>query len=237
MLADRFAQHPGSLMTAPTPAPASAPDALLLISSGCPHCPAVLGGLSELVKAGAVGRLEVVNLQARPEVARELGVRSVPWLRLGPFVLEGLHTPAELRRWAERAGSPDGLGDYFTELLKAGQLKQVIAYIRREPARLAELLAMLERADTELTVRIGVSAVVEDLAGSDALKAQLERLVALSRHADAHLRGDAAHFLGLTRDARAQAPLAALLEDSAAPVRELAREVLDELAAEPPGKV
>ena len=58
-----------------------APDALLLISTHCPHCPAVLAALAELVKQGAIGRLEVVNLEQHPEVGQALGVRSVPWLR------------------------------------------------------------------------------------------------------------------------------------------------------------
>ena len=98
----------------------SVPDALLLIASGCPHCPTVLQGLSELVKAGVIGRLEVVNIGAHPEIAQGHGVRGVPWLRLGPFELEGLRAPAELRRWAERAGSNAGMADYVAELLKTG---------------------------------------------------------------------------------------------------------------------
>ena len=44
----------------------SAPDALLLISTHCPHCPAMLTALADLVKQGTVGRLEVVNLEQRP---------------------------------------------------------------------------------------------------------------------------------------------------------------------------
>lgn len=207
------------------------PDALLAVATGCAHCPTVLAGASELVKSGAIGKLEVVNLTARPEVAQALGIRSVPWLRLGPFVLEGLRSPAELKLWAERAVSPEGLGDYLVELLKTGKLKEAIAFCAEAPERLASLLAIMERPDLELTIRIGIAAVVEDFAASEALRAQLVRLTALSRHPDAHVRGDAAHFLALTRDPRAAAALRELLRDTAAPVRELAQEALDELRA------
>ena len=210
------------------PAP---PDALLAVATGCAHCPTVLAGISELVKSGVIGRLEVVNVTVRPEAALALGVRSVPWLRLGPFVLEGLHSPAELRQWAERAVTPEGLGDYLVELLKSGKLKEAIAFCEGSPERLGSLLGILERPDPDLTVRIGIAAIIEDFEGSDLLRAVLEQLVALSRHPDAHIRGDAAHFLSLTRDARAESPLRDLLHDSASPVRELAREAIDKLHA------
>ena len=70
------------------------PDALLLLAPGCPHCPAVLEGLSGLLKEGVIGRLEAVNAAIHPERAAELGVRTVPWARIGPFELEGEQTPA-----------------------------------------------------------------------------------------------------------------------------------------------
>ena len=43
-----------------------APDALLLISTRCPHCPAMLSALADLVKQGTIGRLEAVNLEQHP---------------------------------------------------------------------------------------------------------------------------------------------------------------------------
>ena len=44
------------------------PDALLLLSPGCAHCPSVLEGLSQLLKKGELGRLEVVNILAHPVI-------------------------------------------------------------------------------------------------------------------------------------------------------------------------
>ena len=57
------------LTQTPPPSAASVPDAELLIAPGCVHCPVVLDGLSALVKAGAIGRLEVVNIAQHPEIA------------------------------------------------------------------------------------------------------------------------------------------------------------------------
>ena len=145
--------------TAPT-----TPEALLLLAPGCPHCPAVLQALGELVKTGAIGRLEAVNIAVQPERAAQLGVRTVPWVRLGPFELEGLRTASEYREWAARAGTTDGMAAWLDEQLREGKLARVIRLIHEQPAHLDALLALAGDPDTPLTVRIGVSAVLEDSA-------------------------------------------------------------------------
>lgn len=205
------------------------PDALLLLAPGCPHCPVVLEGLSVLVKEGVIGRLEAVNIASHPEVAQRLGVRSVPWIRIGEFVLQGLHSPAELRQWAERAGSEDGLAAYYADLLGQGRLQDVLDAVRERPGRLTALLRLAADPDTELTQRIGVSAIVEDLAGSEALQAHLDTLADMARSDNDRVRADAAHFLGQTRSERAKPILETLADDPDPVVREVAREALESL--------
>jgi thioredoxin-like negative regulator of GroEL len=208
------------------------PDALLLLTSQCPHCPTVLQGLGELVKKGLVGRLEVVNIDARPDIAEQYGIRTVPWFRLGEFELEGLHSLAELQQWAERATSADGLSLYYTELFKQGQLPRVLSAIRRHEHHITALLDLTANPDTELTVRIGVSAVIEDNAGSRLLQAQLPILVQLARHSDPRVRSDAAHFLALSGSAAALAEIETLAQDPEPSVREIAEDCIVELKEE-----
>lgn len=205
------------------------PEAQLLLSTHCPHCATVLQGLAELVKKGLIARLEVVNIQTRPDIAKQLGVRTVPWMRLGDFELEGLHSPAELRLWAERAGSASGLAEYYTDLFKHGQLPRALASIDKHPEHISVLLALAEDSDTELNVRIGVSAVIEDIAGSAILQNQLPALADLAQNADPRVRSDACHFLALTRSEAALEPLEALSRDTEAAVREVAKDSLEEL--------
>lgn len=203
------------------------PDALLLISSHCPHCPAALAALADLVKRGVLGRLEVVNVEARPQVAAELGARSVPWLRLGGFELSGTHSPAELELWARRAADPALLADALHDLLKNGAADQVLRLVAAEPARLADLLPIVANPEASLNVRLGAGMVFEEYARSPALRALTPQLRALSRHADARVRADVAHLLGLSDDAAARDGLRALLADSDAGVREIAQESLE----------
>ena len=205
------------------------PDALLLLTTQCPHCPTVLQGLAELVKQGIIGRLEAVNIAAHPDIAAQHRVRSVPWVRLGEFELQGLHSTAELRNWAQRAGSEAGVAEYYADLLKHGQLASVLAAVQKNPQRLSALLLLARDPDTELAIRVGVSAVMEEFADSEALRAQLSALMTLGRHHDPRVRADACHFLALTASPEAVGPLQDLSEDPERSVQDVARDSLKEL--------
>ena len=208
----------------------SAPDALLLLSTHCPHCPAVLAALAELVKQGAIGRLEAVNLEQHPEAGQSLGVRSVPWIRIGRIELSGVHSKAELAGWAAKADSEAGVADYFHMLLKEGQLPRAQAMIEADPALLAAVLPIVGNVDASLNVRLGAGVLLEEFAGSDTLRALLPRLGELSQHADARVRADACHYLGLTADAAARPWLEARIGDEDADVREIAAESLQNIS-------
>jgi len=132
------------------------PEALLPLGTHCPHCPAVLQALSSMVKAGELGRLEVVNLEQQPEVAQTLGVRSVPWTRLGPFELQGLRTLEELQAWALKSGSVEGMADYLSELIKEGQVKRVETLARENESALDAVFHILGDADAEINIRLGM---------------------------------------------------------------------------------
>jgi HEAT repeat protein len=208
------------------------PDALLLLSSQCPHCPVVLAGLTELIKRGEIGRLEVVNLECHPQAAQALGVRGVPWLRLGPFELSGARGGAEIALWAARAqaaASPDGYADAFHDLLKQADLEQVRRLIQADPARLASLLPIVANPEASLNVKLGVGVLFEDYAGHAALRAVVDDLGKLTGDDDARVRADAAHLLSLTQSDAARPWLRAALRDANAEVREIAAESLQSL--------
>jgi hypothetical protein len=201
------------------------PDAVLYISTGCPHCGGVLEGLARMVKAGKLARLEVVNLTAEPDAGRARGVRSVPWTQIGPFELMGALSPAEIADWVERAGAGGGWSAYYAHLLESHRLDEVVRMIRERPASLSGLLHMLDEEAT-MGVRIGISAVVEELAASEPLRAALPCLEQLTLSDASQTRADACHFLGLSGDRRAIPAVRRLLEDDQPEVREIAAETL-----------
>lgn len=204
----------------------SAPEARLYLSSHCPHCPAVLAALADLLKRGRIGRLEAVNLEVLPEAGE--GVRSVPWLRLGPYTLGGARTPAELETWARRAADPAATADALHDLLKQGDLNQVLDLMAADPARLAALLPIVGNPEASMNVRIGAGAALEEYAGRPPLIDLIPALGDLSRHPDPRVRADACHYLGLARHAAARSWLEGCLADENAEVREIAAEGLGE---------
>jgi hypothetical protein len=211
---------------------AAPPDALLLMGRQCPYCPTVLRHLQTLQAEGTIGALETVVLEDHPEKAAELGVRSVPWVRIGSFELAGLRSEQELRDWAHKAGAADGQARYLEELLGSGGIDRCLAMIRADHDVLQDLLQVFIDPDVELNIRIGISAVMESLAGTPALLSIAEQLHALLSHEDARVRGDACHYLALSGAGQAADWIRPLLEDADSNVREIAADSLAELGGE-----
>ena len=216
---------------------AQTPNALLFIGTGCPHCAAVLDGLASLVEDGRLGRLEAINLEAEPNRARELGVRSVPWTRIGPFELIGALTHSELADWAEYAADGTGWSAYYEHLLENRRLTEVVRRIRGCPATLSDLLNLLASEETSMATRIAISAVMEELPGTRVLEQAVPELEQLTLSESPQTRADACHFLGLTGIRRAIPAVRRLLDDEQPDVREIALETLALLGNQSEGAV
>ena len=207
------------------------PDALMFLATGCAHCPSVLQHLGELLKTGEIGRLEVINIGNHPEQVQTYNVRSVPWVKIGPFELIGLHSKSELQHWIQQASSTDGMANYFSGLLNNGELQQVIDMLHKQPDYLPVLLDMMQQRDIQISVQIGIGAIMEDFAGSEALQKLIPTLTTLIHHTLPRVRNDACHYLSLTGDASVIPTIKILLDDDDPEVRESARDSLDDMNA------
>ncbi|MEO8331193.1 MAG: HEAT repeat domain-containing protein [Gallionella sp.] len=208
---------------------AAPPDALLFIAPGCPHCPAVLNALGEMVKQAQIGKLTVVNVAAHPEQAAELGARGSPWLRLGPFTFTDALSPVELRLWAGQASGEAGVAHYVEHLLNQGEYKQAVAFIAEDTQRLKSLLTLIADPEADIDIRLGMSALLEAHTNTPELQQLLPQLAELTRHADHRVRADACHLLGLTGSAAARTYVEVCLQDANGEVREIAAEAMAEL--------
>jgi len=204
-----------------------APAALLFTAPGCPHCPGVKASLEKLLAEGVIASLQVLSVVEEQARAAELGVRSVPWLQLGDFVLTGAQTPQALRQWAERAADPRGMSGYLEHLLASGELAEAEALLQRQAQHLDALLPLLAAPDTPIQVRLGIGAILESLEGSEALHALLPELIRLSTHEDHRVRSDACHYLGLTHNVEALPALEVRREDVHPEVREIAADAIE----------
>jgi hypothetical protein len=201
----------------------------MLLGTHCPHCPAVLDALSDMVKQGTIGQLTVINLETSPDMGRQLGVRSVPWVRIGPFELEGRQTPAELAAWAERASSNEGMREYIAELLNTGGILKAESLIKENPAYFQHLLELFSDEATSLNIRVGIGALMEMFASTRIMHDHIDDLGKLTRHPNPQVRTDACHYLSLTGLGSVKQYIEPLLDDEDESVREIAHESLENI--------
>ncbi|MFV1996901.1 MAG: HEAT repeat domain-containing protein [Acidiferrobacterales bacterium] len=209
------------------------PAAVVLIGPTCVHCAQVVDSLQVLVKDGSLSRMEIINAEIETELATRLDVHSVPWIRIGPFVLEGSHTETELRQWANRVFAPDGMAWYFDEQLKDGKLALVEKIVSEAPDRLLAIIPLASDTDTAIQTRVGIGALLEGLEGSGLATVLVPDLGKLTRHPDARVRADACHYLALCENPDAVTFLEKCLKDGDPTVREIAAEGIEHLSSLP----
>ena len=116
------------------------------------------------------------------------------------------------------------------EHMGRGFLENIIALFRKEPELMRFIPAMI--ADEQVAVRLGTTALVEELATPEhrnELRAAVPGLIGLLGNENPTVRGDAANLLGLIGDPAAAASLRRLLEDPNAAVREIAGDALRDI--------
>ena len=210
----------------------SLPSVLMFMGTQCTFCGPMMQLLTEIMKSGRIADLHVVNIEANPELARQHGVRSVPWLQIGPFELAGTRTKKELLLWIERASSFEGISDYLEEVLAEGKIESANKLIQRYPQALENVIDLMADPEAKINVRLGVGVIIEDMAATEAFKVVTPRLVEYLSNDDARIRGDACHYLSLTKDVSYISAIKNLLSDKNEEVREIAQDSLDELLAE-----
>jgi HEAT repeat protein len=173
----------------------------------------------------------MINIAEQPDEAAIHNVRSVPWLKLGEMEFSGAHSRAELEHAIDMAVSGDGQQRFLFEKLKNGRLNEVIEIVESDKKQLPVLVALLKGNDVPMTVRIGVSAVLEGLQEDPAeLQKILPDLLELSESTDDTIRADACHFLSLAGGDEALARLQQCINDESEMVREVAAESIEALS-------
>ena len=207
----------------------SSSSVLMLMGKQCAYCGPMMQILTELMKAGELAELRIVNIEESPELARQLGVRSVPWLQIGPFELQGNRSRQEIALWLERASNFEGLTEYLDEVLAEGNIGYANKLIQRYPQALENVIALMADPQAKINVRLGVGVMIEEMAESEAFKVVIPRLIDYLSNKDARIRGDACHYLSLTKDSSLIPVIEELLSDDSEEVREIAQDSLDEL--------
>lgn len=205
------------------------PGVLMFMGPGCSYCGPMIHSLTELMKAGQLADLRIVDVEKKPELAALHGVRSVPWLQIGPFELHGSRSRQELALWLQRASHFEGIGDYIEEVLAEGRIEAVKKLLKSQPDALASVIELMANPEAKINVRLGVGVIIEEMAESEDFKTAVPRLLEYLSSEDARVRGDACHYLSLTKDPGHIPLIEELLSDDSEEVRDIAQDSLDEL--------
>ena len=209
------------------------PEVMLLIATGCAHCPTVMTHLSTLVKEGSISKLEIINIQQSPEIAETYNVRSVPWMKLDDYTLTGTQSLEELRQWIQISKSEDGLQHYIEQQLTNGELEKIITEIKQYPAWLKTIIDLLESDDTAMQVRLGIDTLIEHMAstdaGTDMLQSQIDKLGKLSQNIHPSRQADIIYYLGLSKSQKAIPYIEKFLQHSNPDIIEISHDALEEI--------
>ena len=203
-------------------------NALLLTAPGCVHCAALKKILDKLLAEGLIEQLDVVDVASQPEIANQFNVKSVPWLKLGPFEFQGAQRESELRDWVTWINEPEGITRYLKHLFSIGELNRAIDMIRDEPQFIENLLALVVDEEKDMKIQLGVSAVFEEIEGSQLLQNIVEQLGELTKHENPKIRADVAHYLSLSHSDAVIPFLQKLAQDPDREVNEIANDILSE---------
>ncbi|WP_455221848.1 thioredoxin family protein [Kaarinaea lacus] len=201
-------------------------NALLLTAPGCVHCNALKNILEKLLADRLLGQLDVIDVTSRPEIAQQYGIKSVPWLKLGPFEFSGAQREQELRGWITQLDSAEGIAAYLKQLLETDDLDLAIKLVRENPGWINSLFVLVADEDKDIKLQLGISAIFEEFEGSSLLRDNIDRLGELVTHPNPKIRADIAHFLALSHDDRATGFLQQLALDSDREVKEIATDAL-----------
>ena len=115
------------------------------------------------------------------------------------------------------------------EYMDKGFLENIIAMFKQDSSLYRFIADML--GDDNLRVRLGATALVEELAGDhlQELRAAVPGIIGLLTHENPTIRGDAVSALGIIKDPSAISALRACLQDVHPGVREVARDALSEM--------
>ena len=197
-------------------------------TSHCPNCHAQEKILQQLQITDPTLQVQTVNLETSPDVQLTPPIQSVPTLVINDYRFEGLLTATEIRKWL---GPENYDRDYIKTLLKSGQLNTAVSWLQQHPAALDVITELLADESVELTVRVGLDALIEQLATSGDLSALTHPLGKLLDTVADSLSIDILHYLAMIGSADAQQYIQTCLQRSHPEVRRTVRELLDELSA------
>jgi len=203
----------------------------LFVMQGCAVCPQMEQVFHQLQQDGAIDGLEIFDLSHHPHLAQQYQIRSVPYYLINGMGFSGLKSQREIVQILELE-QQQKMQSWIREQLSDGQLDEVEGVLKNQVEGRAAMLALLENSDTELVVRIGLTAIIESLADSGILNELEDRFIGLADHAEERVAIDALYYLQLLSTPQALQKLTDIMQYGKPVLRQQAEDLLQESVKE-----
>lgn len=199
----------------------------LFVMPGCNMCPHMEKIFHELHQQGAVNDLQVLDVSQHPELAEQHNIRSVPFYLINGVAFNGLKSRQEIDQLLQLDTTQKWVS-LIREELAAGQLDTVENNMQQDADARKAMLQLLADSDTELVVRIGLTAIIESLASGPLLKPYEQQFINMSQHEDERIAVDALYYLSLLSTTSSLQALTDIANNGKHSLQEDARELLAE---------
>jgi len=203
----------------------------LFIMQGCQLCPQMEAIFKDMHKNGAIDRLEITDLAQHPEIAQQYHIRSVPYYFIDGVAFNGLKSQHDIEQILQQDDNAKWR-QLIVEALSSGQLEQAEQFIRQQPQAREAMLQLLADDETALVVRIGLSAIIEAMAGEGLLKDYEAQFIRLAHTTNPTIAQDAIYYLSLLGSDNSLQTLTDIANDKSSAVHEQAAELLQDIAHE-----
>ena len=199
----------------------------LFVMQGCKVCPQMERLFQNMRKHGAISALDIIDVTENPELAKQHNIRSVPFYLINGVAFTGLKTAHEITQLLEQ-NQLQKWESLIKQELSDGQLDSVEQAIRNQPEAREAMMALLRDDQTELVVRIGLTAIIESLSEGPLLDSYESTFIEMAEHADERIAVDALYYLSLLNSPASLAALNAIARHGKTELREHARELIEE---------
>ena len=200
----------------------------LFVLHDCQLCPQMEKIFKNMYESGAVNSLEVMDVAQHPEIAKQYNIRSVPFYLINDVAFSGLKSATDIRQLLGMDETKK-FEQQISQLLTEGDLGSTQELVSSNEGARKAMIQLLTNEDTELLIRIGLTAVFESLAGTGIFIEFEDQIIEMAENPDERIAIDAMYYLSLMATESSIRHLSEMSQSNAsASLRGQAQELLEE---------
>lgn len=200
----------------------------LFVLHDCQLCPQMEKIFKNMYESGAVNSLEVMDVAQHPELAKQYNIRSVPFYLINDVAFSGLKSATDIRQLLGMDETKK-IEQQISQLLTEGDLGSTQELVSSNEGARKAMIQLLTNEDTELLIRIGLTAVFESLAPSGIFIEFEDQIKQMSEDTNERIAIDAMYYLSLMATEGSLKHLSEIAQSNASTIlRDQAQELLEE---------